>query len=107
MERLVPPKVHYRIMTGSTIYRRRIAGDPKECRKHALRCYEFAHSLPDDRSRQTFADLGKAWLRLAIEVENSHALLDALINLPPQPGVASLHLLVTKATEIRPGERNG
>ena len=57
-------------------------GDPNECRRHAERCRELAQSLPDARGRETFAQLEQSWLRLATELDDAQAFLDALRKLP-------------------------
>jgi hypothetical protein len=51
-------------------------GDPKECRQHALRCEELAQRADTPSRAQVFRNLAKQWLKLAIELERAHALLD-------------------------------
>jgi hypothetical protein len=52
-------------------------GDPKECRKHALRCAELAHSARTQQLKQTMIELSRNWMKLAAELERSQALLDS------------------------------
>jgi hypothetical protein len=52
-----------------------MTGRPEECRRHAMVCSRLAETLPDGRSRQMFTDLAEAWLELAVDLENSQALL--------------------------------
>src|SRR5262245_57102219 len=95
-------------MTESTIYRRRVAGDPKECRKHALRCRELAYSLPEGRPRQAFTHLAESWLQLAAQVENGHALLDSFSAVTPKPHVeATIHSIGSKSVVFPAGGSNG
>ena len=55
-------------------------GDPKECRAHAA----LALSSPSALARERFEDLAKPWLRLAVDLERSQALLDEWGNLRPK-----------------------
>jgi hypothetical protein len=58
-------------------------GDPRECRKNASRCAERAHSARTPELKQTLLELSRHWLKLAIEIERTHALLD--VDDPPPP----------------------
>jgi hypothetical protein len=51
-------------------------GDPKECRKHALRCSELAATVQNEELKKTLLNLAKTWTRLAVELESANALLD-------------------------------
>jgi len=51
-------------------------GDPRECRKNALRCAELAHSASTPELKQTLIELSRNWLKLAIEIERTHIILD-------------------------------
>jgi hypothetical protein len=51
-------------------------GDPKECREHAKHCAELATSSSSAIARERFEELAKTWLRLAVDLETSLALLD-------------------------------
>jgi len=51
-------------------------GEPKECRKHASRCAELAHAASTPELKQMLIELSKNWLKLAIELERTQALLD-------------------------------
>jgi hypothetical protein len=53
-------------------------GDPKECRQHALNCMLLAKHTANQESKQTFLSLSQSWTRLAVELENAQALLDAV-----------------------------
>jgi hypothetical protein len=53
-------------------------GDPKECRQHALNCMLLAKEATTVQSKQTFHHLAQSWTRLAAELENAQALLNAL-----------------------------
>jgi hypothetical protein len=53
-------------------------GDPKECRQHALNCMLLAKQSANQESKQTFLSLSQSWTRLAVELENAQALLDAV-----------------------------
>jgi hypothetical protein len=59
-------------------------GDPKECRRHALTCARIAQTSPYPEARDQFADLAKTWLRLAADLENAQALIDALNESEPK-----------------------
>jgi hypothetical protein len=52
-------------------------GDPRECRKNpASRCAELGHSARTPELKQTLLELSRNWLKLVIEIERTHALLD-------------------------------
>jgi hypothetical protein len=53
-------------------------GDPKECRQHALNWMLLAKQTANQESKQTFLSLSQSWTRLAVELENAQALLDAV-----------------------------
>ena len=50
-------------------------GDPKECRKNAVRCAEIAVIARTPEMRTKFLQLSKIWETLAIELENAFAQL--------------------------------
>jgi len=50
-------------------------GEPRECRKHAWRCAELANSARSPELKQRLVELSRNWLKLAIELEKAHALL--------------------------------
>jgi hypothetical protein len=56
-------------------------GDPRECRKNASRCAELAHSARTPELKQTLLELSQSWLKLAVEIERNHTILD--IDDPP------------------------
>jgi hypothetical protein len=53
-------------------------GDPKECRQHALNCVRLAQTSSTPQAREQFASLANAWLRLATDLEQARAFLDAM-----------------------------
>ena len=50
-------------------------GDPRECRKHALRCAELAMTARTEQLKAKFLALSKQWEALAIQLENVLATL--------------------------------
>jgi hypothetical protein len=54
-------------------------GDPQECRKHALRCADFAHSARTQELKQTLIQLSKSWMKLAIELERAKEILSEFV----------------------------
>ena len=53
-------------------------GDPKECRQHALNCMLLAKQTANQESKQTFLGLAQSWTKLAVELEDSQALLNEI-----------------------------
>ena len=53
-----------------------MSGDPKECRLNAMRCAELANSAKTPELKQTLLDISQMWVKLAIEMEQSYALID-------------------------------
>jgi hypothetical protein len=53
-------------------------GNPKECRQHALNCMRLAKEATTSQSQETFQNLAQSWTRLAAELEDAQALLNAL-----------------------------
>jgi hypothetical protein len=53
-------------------------GNPKEARAHAANCRQLAETASSPTVQKTFADLAVQWDRLANEVDDAHALLNAL-----------------------------
>ena len=51
-------------------------GDPRECRRHALRCAELVVSAGPQQLKAALLELPKNWEQLAIELENGSATLD-------------------------------
>jgi hypothetical protein len=51
-------------------------GDPKQCRLNAMRCAELARDAKALELKNTLLDLPQCWLKLAEELERTHALLD-------------------------------
>ena len=52
-------------------------GDPKQCRQHAERCAELARIASTSEARETFLDLQMKWIRLAMELTQARALIEA------------------------------
>ncbi len=50
--------------------------DPKSCRERAIRCAELANTVGDDRLQTALFDMAANWLKVAMELERLHALLD-------------------------------
>ena len=50
-------------------------GDPRECRQHALTCVQLVQTAATQQARENFAKLARTWIRLAGELEQSHAFL--------------------------------
>jgi hypothetical protein len=55
--------------------------NPKECREHALRCADLAHTARTPELKNLLIELSGNWLKLAVELERNHALLE--IDDPP------------------------
>ncbi len=53
-------------------------GDPKECREHARRCAELAKVATTPEARDQFLSLQMSWIRLAADLDNAEALIDAM-----------------------------
>ena len=53
-------------------------GDPKECREHARRCAELAKAATTQEAREQFLSLQMSWIRLAADLDNAKAFIDAL-----------------------------
>ena len=53
-------------------------GDPKDCRQHAANCMQLAESAISPDLRQRLIDLAKQWDRIAVELEDTQALLNTL-----------------------------
>jgi hypothetical protein len=49
---------------------------PEECREHARRCAEFAHTAATAELKQTLTALSQNWLDLAVELERTPTLGD-------------------------------
>jgi len=52
-------------------------GDPKECRQHAERCGELARLASTPEARDQFLSLQITWIRLAMELTQAKALIEA------------------------------
>jgi hypothetical protein len=51
-------------------------GDPKMCRLNAMRCAELAANAKSKQLKATLLDLSHSWVKLAISLEHTKALLD-------------------------------
>jgi hypothetical protein len=54
-----------------------VPGDPKQCRRNAAHCAEFAVAARTPQLRATFLELSKNWEKLAIQLEDAFAKLTA------------------------------
>ena len=52
--------------------------DPDDCRQRALRFAQLAQTAQSARVKERLLELTTAWLALAAELEETHALLDDL-----------------------------
>ena len=52
-----------------------VAGNPKECRTYVLRCAELAMPREDAGTYESLIELSRNWMKLATELERTHALL--------------------------------
>ena len=64
-------------------------GDPKECREHAKRCGEFAQLATTKEAREQFLSLQMSWVRLAADLDNAKAFIDALAEMDEKPPKAA------------------
>ena len=62
-------------------------GDPKECREHARRCAELAKLATTQEARQQFLSLQMSWIRLAADLDNAKAFIDALAEMDEDPPI--------------------
>jgi hypothetical protein len=62
-------------------------GDPKECREHARRCGELAKLATTPEARQQFLSLQMSWIRLAADLDNAKAFIDALAEMDEKPPI--------------------
>ena len=60
-------------------------GDPKEARAHAVNCMKLAETAGSPTVQQTFLGLAKQWTRLANELDDAYALLNAMNELHRTP----------------------
>ena len=51
-------------------------GDPKECRRRALAAMELARTAKVAEHRKMLNEIAQIWFNVAIEIENSIALID-------------------------------
>ena len=50
--------------------------NPKDCRQRALRFAELAHDAETTQLKAVLLDMTKSWLRLAVELDRTHIVLD-------------------------------
>jgi hypothetical protein len=62
-------------------------GDPKECREHAKACAELAKLATTPEARQQFLSLQMSWIRLAADLDNAEAFIDALAEMDEDPPI--------------------
>jgi len=53
-----------------------MTGDPRECRKHALRCLQLANSAISPHAKAKFLDLATTWTKLASDLEAMSAVIE-------------------------------
>jgi hypothetical protein len=59
-------------------------GDPIECRQHARRCAELASTAT---TREQFLSLQQSWMRLAADLDNAKAFINALEEMDADPPI--------------------
>jgi ribosome-binding factor A len=64
-------------------------GDPKECRQHARRCAELASIATTPEARDQFLSLQMSWIRLAADLEQAKAFIDAMNEMDEEPPKAA------------------
>jgi len=62
-------------------------GEPKECRQQAECCAEIARLASTPEARDTFLSLQMTWIRLAMDPDQSRALINATQELEEQQPV--------------------
>ena len=62
-------------------------GHPKECREHAKRCGELARLATTQEARQQFLSLQMSWIRLAADLDNAKAFIDAMNEMDEEPPI--------------------
>ena len=87
LQRTTAPLTENALLGIDNLHRRRgkaplsmeanMPGDPKECRQHAERCAELARIASTSEARETFLDLQMKWIRLAMELTQAKALIEA------------------------------
>jgi hypothetical protein len=50
-------------------------GNPRECRKHAVRCAELAMEARSPELAMMLTNLSKDWMKLAADLERTQALM--------------------------------
>jgi len=68
---------HRRRGKGVALMEANMPGDPKECRQHAERCGELARLATTLEARDQFLSLQMTWIRLAMELTQAKALIEA------------------------------
>jgi hypothetical protein len=63
----------------------KMSGDPKECRQHAERRPELARLARTAEDRDKFLSLQMIWIRLALELDQAGALIQATQELDEEP----------------------
>lgn len=53
-------------------------GDPRECRRHAVRCAELAINVKDAEFKAIYLALSKQWEMFALELEGAEAMLSGI-----------------------------
>ena len=61
-----------------------VLASPKDFREFALQCLRWAEEARDERHRQVLLDLAKQWMRAALQLEKTIALMDESPPLAPE-----------------------
>ena len=87
LQRTTAPLTENALLGIDNLHRRRgkaplsmeanMPGDPEQCRQHAERCAELARIASTSEARETFLDLQMKWIRLAMELTQARALIEA------------------------------
>jgi hypothetical protein len=75
------------IVDRQTLAEEAMPGDPKECREHARRCAELANSATTPEARDQFLSLQLSWIRLAADLDNAKAFIDAMDEMDAAPPI--------------------
>jgi len=73
------------IVHPSNLAEEAMPGDPKECREHARRCGELAKVATTQEAREQFLSLQMSWIRLAADLDNAKAFIDAMNEMDEEP----------------------
>ena len=71
-------------------------GNSQEARAHSAKCMQIAKTASSPTIQQTFFDLARRWHRLASDLDDAHALLEAVNRLDSTPHIKAPALRVIK-----------